>query len=420
MKRFIHYILITLVALLPLAAQAEGHAEAPAAGAEKKALQADSTKTVQADSMQISLLTCSAGQQVYELYGHFAIRLHDLTPGHESDWVFNYGMFSFRRPHFMWHFMLGETDYSLGVYPYALFYEEYMREGRGIEEQQLDLTPAEKKKLVDALSDNVRPENATYRYNFFYDNCTTRAIRMVEQAVDGTIVWPKADEKKTLRDIVHEFSAVSPWNKFGQDLLLGSEADRPADIQKQMFAPIYAKEFAEKALIRTADGRTRHLVKSTRTILPEALPASAMKPFPITPMWAFGMLLALTLLIEALEIRRKKYYWGFDALLLAAQGLTGCIIAFLFCFSAHPAVGSNWLVALFNPLPLLLLPWFMKDASNRCLNWGMGVQTVMLAITMLAAALAQQDFPAEVYLIVAVLLIRVLTHVRIVKAAKRG
>ena len=61
MKRFIHYILITLVALLPLAAQAEGHAEAPAAGAEKKALQADSTKTVQADSMQISLLTCSAG-----------------------------------------------------------------------------------------------------------------------------------------------------------------------------------------------------------------------------------------------------------------------------------------------------------------------------------------------------------------------
>jgi hypothetical protein len=38
------------------------------------------------------------------------------------------------------------------------------------------------------------------------------------------------------------------------------------------------------------------------------------------------------------------------------QGLGGCIVAFLFFFSLHPTVGSNWMLMLFNPLPLLYLP----------------------------------------------------------------
>ncbi|EKC52967.1 hypothetical protein OBE_12828, partial [human gut metagenome] len=37
-----------------------------------------------------------------------------------EDWVFNYGMFSFNTPHFIYRFVKGETDYELGVtrYPY--------------------------------------------------------------------------------------------------------------------------------------------------------------------------------------------------------------------------------------------------------------------------------------------------------------
>ena len=411
MKRFLQQLLLIIAATLALAT----HAKAVPCGNNE----ADTTDAVPApDSIQVSLLTCSPGPLVYELYGHFAIRVRNIAPGHESDWVFNYGMFSFRRPHFMWHFVLGETDYNLSVYPFTLFYDEYMREGRGVEEQQLALTQQEKERLIDALSENVRPENSTYRYNFFYDNCTSRAIRMVERAVDGTIVWPKADEGKSLRDIVHEFSAVSPWNKFGQDLLLGCEADRPADIQKQMFAPLYAKDFAEKAVIRNHDGSTRPLVKSSFTILPQQAPATANGTL-LTPMLTFGMLLAITLLINIMEVRKKIYCWGFDVLLLLAQGAAGCIIAFLFFFSQHPTVGSNWLVALFNPLPLLFFPWFMKAASDRRFSWGMGVQAVMLAVTLVAGILKLQCFPTEVYFIIATLLLRVLAHLRVTKVITR-
>lgn len=394
MKRFV-YILLACLALWPFAAQAQ------------KAAPADSTAQP-ADSVVVSLLTCTPGSLVYELYGHTALRVREVRAGRQSDWVFNYGTFSFKQPHFMWRFALGEPNYELSVVPYGYFYEEYVRSGRGIMEQRLNLTPAEEKRLMDALTLNLQPENAVYRYNIFYDNCTTRAVRAIGQAVEGQVEWGKVEEGKTLRDIVREFSAASPWNQFGQDLVLGAEADRPADVATQMFAPLYAMRFVEQALVKGPDGQERHLAAPFITLLPTV--GTPSEACPLTPLWAFGILLAFTLLLTVYEGVRRKYYWLFDVVLLLLQGLAGCIVAFLFFFSAHPTVGSNWLVALFNPLPLLLFPWFMKCASKGRVFKGMYVQAVMVQAALVFGLLGLQCFPIEVYLIIAVLDLRLAAH----------
>lgn len=401
MKRLLYIICMSLMPLLAFGQQTTHDG--------------DSNNVVTNDSVVVSLLTCSPGELVYELYGHTALRVRELNrPG--SDWVFNYGTFSFHQPHFMWRFMLGKTDYELGVVPYSLFYDSYVREGRGIDEQVLNLTPVEAKRLMDALAKNLEPRNATYRYNFFYDNCVTRALRKVEEAIDGKVVWPEVDNNKSLRDIVHEFSAPSPWNQFGQDLLLGAEADQPTDINKQEFAPVYAEKFAEKAVIEAPNGTKRPLVKHEVTLLPAQPGVMASEGYsPITPMVAFGILLALTIVISIVEHLKKKYYWQYDALLLIAQGLTGCIIAFLFFFSAHPAVGSNWLVVLFNPIPLILFPWYMKAASKNQFSWVAIVELVLLLATLVIALSGVQHFPSEVFLIMITLLLRVITYVHMCK-----
>lgn len=361
------------------------------------------------DSVVISLLTCSPGPLVYELYGHTALRVREIGKYRQSDWVFNYGTFSFKQPNFVGRFVMGTPDYELGVLPYAYFYEEYVRSGRGIQEQKLNLTSDEARKLVDALSDNLLPENATYRYNIFYDNCVTRAIRAIEQAVDGQIVWGKTEPGLTLRSMVHEFSKVSPWNSFGQDLVLGAEADRPADLQIQMFAPLYASRYVAQAMVRDKSGKMRHLAAPPLTLLPETAQNTA-ESFQITPMWGFGMLLAFVLLLTVLEYVRKKYYWQLDALLFFLQGLAGCIVAFLFFFSAHPTVGSNYLVALFNPLPLLMFPWLMKAASNGYRFKGMYLQLLTVQVTLICGLCGLQHFPIEVYLIILILDVRLLAH----------
>lgn len=358
------------------------------------------------DSVSISVLTCTPGSLVYELYGHTAIRVREYG-AHESDWVFNYGTFSFQQPHFMWRFMLGETDYELSVIPYSIFYEAYVREGRGIDEQVLNLTSEEAASVRDALAENLDPKNAVYRYNFFYDNCTTRAIDKVTAPVKSQLKWAGVDEKKTLRDIVHEFSAVSPWNRFGQDLLLGAEADQPADLAKQEFAPIYAERFLDQAKL-TVDGKDEFFVKGHYTLLPAQ--REVEEPFFITPMWAFGILLAFTLALIVVEQKRGKYYWQYDMVLMLAQGLVGCIISLLFFFSSHPAVGSNYLIVMFNPLPLIGFAWYIKAASQRKYSPLSIGEIVLLFATLGIAASGVQKFPPETYLIIATLLIRMFYH----------
>ena len=360
-------------------------------------------QTRQQDSVCVSLLTVTPGKRVYELYGHTAIRVREVMPGRLSDWVFNYGTFSFAQPHFVWRFVKGETDYELGVVPFALFYDTYVKEGRGIDEQLLNLSPTESRRLVDALSRNLLPENATYRYNFFYDNCTTRAIDMIERAVEGKIVWPQAEAGKTLRNIVDQYSEASPWNKLGQDLLLGAEADAPADRKSQGFAPLYAERFVEEAVVVNPDGTRRRLAEPKRVLLPAQTGKTAKG---LTPMWAFGILFVITLIITTYEWRKGICFWAYDALLLLAQGLAGLAVFLLFCFSTHPTVGSNWLIILFNPLPLLYLPWYMKQASLHRPVKGLYIQAVMLAATGLVGTVGLQQFPPELFLIWGTLAVR--------------
>ena len=66
------------------------------------------------------LLTCGPGTEVYELFGHTALRVKQQRPG-GFDYVFNYGMFNFDVPGFIWRFTKGETDYCLGINEFSRF-----------------------------------------------------------------------------------------------------------------------------------------------------------------------------------------------------------------------------------------------------------------------------------------------------------
>ena len=130
-----------------------------------------------ADSATVSLLTCSGGREVYEQYGHTAIRFNN---NRGTDITFNYGVFDFNTPDFVYRFIKGETDYQLGIEPFEYFRSSYARRGSEVREQVLNLTSDEKVRLFQSLCVNFQPENRIYRYNFFYDNCTLRARDMIE------------------------------------------------------------------------------------------------------------------------------------------------------------------------------------------------------------------------------------------------
>ena len=308
----------------------------------------------QPDSLRFSLLTCSPGQMVYELFGHTAIRYQNFT--RRQDLVFNYGMFDFDTPNFAYRFAKGQADYQLGVNSMQGFKLSYARRGSTVYEQELNLTTAEKVELQRLLFVNYQPEHRVYRYNYFYNNCTTCARDQIEKAVQGRVVYPEGERGKSFRSIVHEYSAECPWDRFGMDFLLGAEADAEIDNRLQMFAPLYMYGFASKAVIVTADGSKRSLV-SRETKLVDVAPEPIEPGFFLTPMTCGILFLLVNMVIAFLQVGRRRIYWGWDFLLYGIQGIAGCIIAFMFFFSTHPTVGSNWLVILFNPLALFFIPW---------------------------------------------------------------
>lgn len=361
-------------------------------------------RAVPSDSLEVSLLTCSPGTEVYSLYGHTAIRVKSYAAGGE-DWTFNYGVFSFSQPHFIWRFALGECDYQLGALPYPYFAAEYEERGSSVYEQVLNLTPEEKLRVWGFLVENMRPENREYRYDYLYDNCTTRARDCIEGAVEGTVVYPKSDSVRTFRSIIHQYTADYPWAELGDDICLGAQADRPISEREEMFAPFYLMKYADGAVIRDAEGHERPLVLSTSEVIKGRMTPHRPE-FPLSPGWAAGLLLAVVAVLTFVERILRACFWPLDIVLMTLAGLIGLAVTFLFFFSAHPTVGSNWQIWVFNPIPLFAMPWVVYCAVRHKKTSYHRWNIVVLVFFMIFSLFIPQDFCAVVVPLASALLLR--------------
>lgn len=333
------------------------------------------------DSVEISLLTCQPHDEIYSLYGHTAIRYHDLRKG-GLDIAFNYGVFDYHKPLFALRFVFGLTDYELGAYPFRLFLEEYRRFGSMVTEQVLNLTAEEKMALQQALAVNMQNENRIYRYNYFYSNCTTKARDIIEQCIQGKVNYEKREGySPSHREMIHEMTQNNPWSAFGNDLLLGILADQPTDQRQQEFLPYHLMYDFDHASIYQ-DGKFRPLVKERRQPLPAGVQL-VKSGFPLSPLACGIILIALSLGLFFLQVRNKCIYRWWDALLMVTVGTFG-IILFLMLFSQHPTVSLNLQILLLNPLPWFFLWKVVRRRPTR--YWSI---TAILCVLFLIGGLFQ-------------------------------
>lgn len=366
----------------------------------------------QSDSLRVSLLTCGPGQEVYNLFGHSAIRVKNEATG--VDYVFNYGIFSFNTPNFVLRFCLGQTDYQLGVQYYDDFVWNYQMQGRFVHEQVLNLTEQEKLQLVAALEENYLPENRIYRYNYFYDNCATRPRDMVERAINGEVRYTEdmdtPQKALTYRGLVHEYTAKQPWSRFGIDLLLGSEADKPISRRASMFVPFYLEEYFHTAQKADLQGRNSGLIAEELEITAQD-ESDWPSPTPLTPMRVFLLLFILVAALTAWGIKQGRSLWGLDLLLFFVAGIAGCIIAFMVLFSEHPAVSPNYLLLLLHPLHLIFLYHIVKRVKKLQRSVYLGANMVVILLFLAFWALIPQKFPIEIVPLALILLVRCISNI---------
>lgn len=320
----------------------------------------------QFDSIEVSLLTCSPHEEIYSLYGHSALRWHDMRqngPNAGNDIVFNWGIFNFNKPYFVLRFVFGLTDYELGPIPYQPFCNYYQEWGSSVTEQVLNLTPEEKMRLQAALAENLKPENRIYRYNYFYDNCSTRPRDIVEKCLNGKLEYAqREDYTPSYREMVSLCTRNHPWATFGNDMLLGVKADFATDLREQEFLPENLMYDFDHAHIYAA-GEYRPLVKERRIpVLPGVQVIE--QDFPLSPMECALILLALTVVIMLIEWKSGKRQVWYDVILMTIQGLAGCVL-FVMLFSQHPTTSTNLQILLLNPLPLFFIPSVIRQNVTR-------------------------------------------------------
>ena len=356
----------------------------------------------QFDSVEVSLLTCSPHEEIYSLYGHTALRWHDLNKG--EDIAFNWGVFDFRKPFFIGRFVFGLTDYELGAYPYPLFRQEYVEYGSGITEQVLDLKPEEKIALKEALVKNLQPEYKVYRYNYFYDNCSLRPRDLIERCINGKVKYaPREDYQPTYREMVHSCVRNHPWAAFGNDMLLGLKADLKTDLRQQEFLPSNLMYDFDRATIY-ADGEYRPLVKERRILVPPGVQIIE-RDFPLNPTECACVFLIISLIILSIEWKRRKVFKYWDAFLMLLQGLAGCVL-FIMLFSQHPTTSTNIQIFLLNPIPFLYIPAILKRRST---SWWIVLLT-MTTIFLLGGII--QQYAEGMYILALCLLVRVLINLK--------
>lgn len=288
--------------------------------------------------VRISLLTCAPGAELYSTFGHTALRIQDTTRG--TDLVYNYGTFNFDDPDFYIKFVRGKLDYFLSVDPFPQFMYEYQMTQRSVQEQELNVSCRDKQQIINVLNINMQGANRLYKYDFIYDNCTTRVRDLIFHSLIGISIKNKlVPQGTTARNLIHNYldKGGEPWSKLGIDILLGAKLDKPVDNNVAMFLPDILLRGTDSATINSM----QPIVRQKQTLLNAATPIEYTGKY--VPLIVFTIVCILIAALYFLPNPKVKTICRFiDSFLLYLTGLLGLFLIFMWWGTDHRMTKDNF------------------------------------------------------------------------------
>jgi len=331
------------------------------------------------EQANISVLTCGPYDELYSAFGHSAFRIHD--PVNNINLVCNYGTFDFNQPNFYLNFARGNNLYKLSIQDYQRFEDIYIYENRFIHEQVLNLTSEQKQKLFAYLQWNSKPENASYYYDYFYDNCSTKIRDVLLEALGKDVTFDESHitTDYTIRELTDFYLKKLPWGDLGIDIGLGLPMDKKAAPLEYMFLPDYVESAFDHASI-VQNGLTVPLVKE-KHITYEARAVEPSKSLP-HPLYLSSFIALLAAGLAIWDLKRKKASTWFDIFLFGATGLIGILLVFLWFFTNHQAAAKNF--NLLWAFPVHFVVAIVMRKSRRWLTRYFLFTAILIAITLLS------------------------------------
>lgn len=295
------------------------------------------------DFVIASLVIADPGTILYSVLGHACIRLQ--CPILNKDYCFSY-----ESENVEWKvlsFLAGDLHVGLFAIPTDDYCAQYQEQGRGVYEYTLNL-PIDVKRELWRVLDTHLAEGAYLQYDYLHRGCAITAKNFVKEALGETkIIYNRSlyDNPCSVKEIWNQYTQNALWVRFMCYFLCsGEEVEKPIVGEKQLIVPIGLAQAWQQA---TVNGKP--LLVGEPNVLVEGKPQTADG-------WFTPMMLALTLLILSIA----NLFWNrpyFDWLMLVVQTLVGCGLIYLYCFSDLCCTEWNWLIIVFNPLPIIFWHW---------------------------------------------------------------
>jgi hypothetical protein len=324
--------------------------------------------------IRISLLTCTPGQELYSTFGHTAIRISDSIS--LTDYVFNYGTFNFEEDGFYTKFIRGKLLYYLSAENFSDFKFAYQAENRGITEQILNLNAEEKIALKQALYENTKEKNKYYKYDFIFDNCTTRARDiLVKYKKNQTAFQPVMPKGTSFRQAIHLYLDKNgkDWSKLGIDLLLGARTDAIMSTAHSQFLPDNLMKSLDSINQPTA------LVISTKNLYPTTEQTEESSLF--TPLFVFSLLFSSLLFMSFSSNHSIKIFLqGFDGVFFFLIGILGVLLIFMWWGTDHSMTKNNY--NLLWAWPTNIIAAFLMPSRKKWVQKYFGIQAAVLLLLL--------------------------------------
>jgi hypothetical protein len=348
--------------------------------------------------IRISLLTCTPGQELYSTFGHTAIRITDSIS--LTDYVFNYGTFNFEEDGFYTKFIRGKLLYYLSAENFSDFKFAYQAENRGITEQVLNLDAEEKIALKQALYENTKEKNRYYKYDFFFDNCTSRARDMVvKYKKNHPSFQPVMPKGTSFRQAIHLYldKNEKDWSKLGIDLLLGARTDAIMSTAHSQFLP--------DNLMKSLDSNKQQpaLVISTKNLyqITEQTEESSL----FTPLFIFSLLFSCILLLSFSSNHWIKIFLqGFDGVFFFLIGMLGLLLIFMWWGTDHSMTKNNY--NLLWAWPTNIIAAFLMPSQKKWVQKYFGIQAVALMLLLISWFFLPQQLNTSLIPIVLLMIFR--------------
>lgn len=249
------------------------------------------------DFVRASLLVIGPGDNVVTCFGHAAIRMQ--CPTHQLDYCFTFEMKLAEGEHTK--FLTGQAKAGFMAAPTGVFMQQYKRQGRSINEYDLNLTPKQEQTLWRNLDREIAQE-ARWSYDFITVNCGSMCVWIIQQSLlDEHIEYQQLPTvlQGTYSDVMDYVGEDAPWLNLYFHVRYFSRRNDTGALADKM-APTLLAEAWQHALLTSPTGGSRPVITASRQLAPQTLRTG---PVWLTP--AKALVIAIIIIIVFIFIKTK-------------------------------------------------------------------------------------------------------------------